>query len=113
MLSKFIIRFQNCYKSVILNLFDYTNWTGDDAVIFDKCVQSTKNEILMLDTTYGPYEIQIVGNAYKDQLENGVGCDIGGTVPFLLASSPFSNMVSSNLFSYALRQFNTGNKHLG
>lgn len=112
MLSKMILRFQNCYKSVILNFFDYTNWTGDEAVFFDKCVQSTKNEILMVDTSYGPYEYGLFGNPYKDQLEAGIDCE-GATINYALKGSPISNMLFSNFLSYTMHQLNAGNKQLG
>lgn len=44
-----ILKFQDCYVTLIKCLYDWSQWTGKDAKFFDACEQSSKEEIVMFD----------------------------------------------------------------
>ena len=70
-LFQIIMRFQNCYKILINCFYDYEIWTGEDALYIDKCSQSTKTEVNMLDNTYGPYEGELFGESDENTIKTG------------------------------------------
>ena len=47
-----ILKFQDCYITLIKCLYDWSNWTGEDAKLFDNCEQSSKEEIIMFEEEF-------------------------------------------------------------
>ena len=65
-LAQLVLRMQNCYKILVNCFYDYDIWTGEDALIIDKCSQSTKTEITVYKRELGPFETIVHGNPYED-----------------------------------------------
>jgi hypothetical protein len=113
-----IMRFQNCYKILIQCFYDYEIWTGEDALFIDKCSQSTKTEINMLDDSYGPFEIEILGSPYEDvlraNLDDTTVCTPGYINPLIQSYIPsdFHNIFAFNLFRYTTSAINRGTQNL-
>lgn len=47
-----ILKLQDCYVTLIKCLYDWSQWTGEDAKFFDSCEQSSKEEIIMYETPF-------------------------------------------------------------
>lgn len=43
------MKLQDCYKVIVSCIYDFENWTGEDAKIFDKCTQSSKEDVTIWD----------------------------------------------------------------
>ena len=52
-----ILKFQDCYVTLIKCLYDWSQWTGKDAKFFDACEQSSKEEVVMFDETFPQYSL--------------------------------------------------------
>lgn len=51
-LSTLIMRFQECYKTFWNCVYNLKNWTGEDALFFENCSQSSKTTITTFEKTY-------------------------------------------------------------
>lgn len=45
------IKLQDCYKVIISCLYDFENWTGEDAKYITECTQSSAEDYILYDYT--------------------------------------------------------------
>ena len=48
MTGELVMRFQECSKTLYNCIYNFKNWTGDDAKIIDECSQSSKTTITVI-----------------------------------------------------------------
>lgn len=43
------VKLQDCYKVLISCIYDFENWTGEDAKWIDECTQSSKEDYILYE----------------------------------------------------------------
>ena len=69
-----IVKLQDCYTILIKCLYDWSQWTGKDAKIFDNCEQSSKEEIVMWEKDIPEYSMYQLGQKSEDLQRRGLKC---------------------------------------
>ncbi len=57
-----VMRFQECYKTLVNCIYNMKNWTGENAKYFEECSQSSKTSITMLENTRAEQNVEFFGS---------------------------------------------------
>ena len=117
-LSTLVMRFQECYKTLVNCIYDLSNdWFNENAKYFESCSQSSKTTITMYENDREEQTFAIIGSDDDEVLranENGE-CKPGtsaawGFAPGDLTSA--SSLIMTNLISYIGQKakFSSGSK---
>ena len=105
------MKLQDCYKVFISCIYDFTNWTGEDAKYIDQCSQSSKEDYILykkqaLETSYYYYG----GPDKFTSIANNASCK-PGTNSFLpikfISGSPLQTTILGNLLGWVSRGNNS------
>merc|ERR1719174_1579565 len=102
-----ILKFQDCYVTLIKCLYDWSQFTGPDAKIFDDCEQSSKEEITMFDTPFPEYTLYQLGQESETLQRQGYECKPRIDIIPVLPQNPVTSKLIVNFLSY----FGLGNKN--
>ena len=91
-----VMRFQECYKTLVNCIYNLQNWNGIDAKYFDECSQSSKTSITMLERTSAESNTIFFGSDDDAVLRTGAGC-IERTPRFV---GDLQGTLVTNLFDY-------------
>ena len=95
-----ILKFQDCYVTLIKCLYDWSQFTGEDAKFFDKCEQSSKEEITMFEEDFPEYSLYQLGQKSESLQRQGYECSPQIDIIPLLPQNPVSSKLWVNLMSY-------------
>ena len=102
MLPKFqqILKFQECYTTLVKCLYDWSQFTGTDAKIFDSCEQSSKEEIVMFEEAVPEWTSYQLGQESESLQRLGYQCSPQVDFIPLLPQNPVSTAMFVNALSY-------------
>ena len=100
-----VMRFQECYKTLVNCIYNLQNFNGIDAKYFEECSQSSKTSITMLERTRAESNQDFFGSDDDDVLRTGTGC-IERTPTFI---GDLQTSLVSNLLSYVKQTYDFKN----
>ena len=100
--STLVMRFQECYKTIINCIYNLDTFRGDDAKLFESCSQSSKTTITIYSLTAAESNVVVIGSDDDDVLrEGGSECVPGDTfIPILPAGDLTSSSLIINTLYY-------------
>lgn len=107
-LSTLIMRFQECYKTLWNCVYNLKNWTGEDALFFESCSQSSKTTITTFEKTYDEETFAVLGSDDDETLRTGSLCTPGTGFWPLLPIDYVTSTFWENMFTYVAEKSGMG-----
>lgn len=99
LISTLVIRIQECYKTLINCIYNFKNWESEDSKFFEKCSQSGKTSITMLEKDWEAETFGTYGGTDDAILRTGQDCN-PGTGWWPIAIGDIQTHYISNLVHY-------------
>lgn len=97
--SNLVMRFQECYKTLVKCIYNLENFSGPDAKFFEDCSQSSKTTITMYEKNVDEFNAVQIGDADDSVLRFGSACKPGATVFPLLPAGDIGGTAAVSFFN--------------
>ena len=104
--SELVMRFQECYKTLVNCIYNIDNFTTDTAKYFESCSQSSKTTITMYSLTNDEWNFAFRGDADDEVLRADIGtgsiCKPGNSLNWypIIPSGDIKSSFIFNLIDY-------------